>query len=116
LDLVRLGADVIAEAGAMAFVGREQTAQHADGRGLARAVGPEESVDLPTLDAHRQVAHGLTPVERFAQPFDVDGDIRRCRHSARPSATLTGWPTRSRSGRSARASIKNTSFERSSML
>src|SRR5690349_10749659 len=116
LDLVGLRADVIAKARAAAFVGGKQTAQHADRRGLARPVRPEEAVDLPALDAQRQVAHGLAPVEGFRQPFDLDGDIRRGRHSPRSSATLTGWPTRSRSGRSGRASIKNTSFERSSML
>src|SRR5262249_33625963 len=36
LDLVGLGADVVTEAGAVPFVRREQPAQHADGRGLAR--------------------------------------------------------------------------------
>ena len=100
----------------MAFIGVEQTAQHADSRGLAGAVGAEEAVDLPALDPHRQVAHGLASVEGFGQPLDVDNDVRLRRHWLCPSVTLTGWPTRSRSGRSARASIKNTSFERSSTL
>src|SRR4029450_4445535 len=114
LDLVRLPANVVTEAGAAAFVGGEQAAQHADGRGLARAIGTEEAVDLPALDAHRQIAHGLAAVEGFRRPSDIDGDVRRRGHSARPSTTLTGWPTRSRSGRSSgRASIRNTSFERS---
>src|SRR5262249_49540956 len=116
LDLVRLCADVVAEARAATFVGSEQTAQHADGRGLARPVRPEEAVDLSALDAQRQIAHGLAPVEGFRQALDLDGDIGRRRHPRCPSATLTGWPTRSRSGRSGRASIRNTSFERSSML
>src|SRR5262249_39013218 len=52
LDLVRLGADVVAEAGAATFVRREQPAQHPDGRGLARAVGTQEAVDFPALDPH----------------------------------------------------------------
>src|SRR5262249_37758582 len=43
LDLMRLRADVVAEAGALAFVGREQPCEHADGRGLARAVGTEKA-------------------------------------------------------------------------
>jgi hypothetical protein len=117
LDLVRLGADVVTEAGAVAFVGGEQPAQHPDGRGLARSIEAEEPVDFPALDPHRQVAHDLVAVEGFCQPFDVDGDIRRRRHWPCPSATLTGWPTRRRSGRSSgRASIRNTSFERSSTL
>src|SRR5262249_57230141 len=37
LDLLRLGADVEAEAGAVAFVRGEQPAQHPEGRGLARS-------------------------------------------------------------------------------
>src|SRR5262249_16911495 len=116
LDLVRLGADVVAEAGAVAFVRGEQPAQHPDGRGLARPVGTEEAVDFPALDPHGQVAPDLPAVEGFRQSFDVDGDIGHRRHWPCPSATLTGWPTRKCSGRSGRASIKNTSFERSSML
>jgi len=39
-DFRRLGADVEAEAGTAAAIGREQPAEHADGRGLAGAVGP----------------------------------------------------------------------------
>src|SRR5262249_56664598 len=35
LDLVRLGADVVTETGALAFVRGERPAQHPDGRGLA---------------------------------------------------------------------------------
>src|SRR6266436_8195087 len=49
LDLVCLGADVIAEAGAVTFVRREQPAQHPDGRGLARAVRTQEAIDFPAL-------------------------------------------------------------------
>src|SRR5262245_19660577 len=128
LDLVRLAADVVAEAGAAALVWREQAAQHPDGGGLAGAVGAEKAVDLPALHPHRQVAHDLAAAEGFGQAFDLDGDrgrrrrrARRCtgrrvRHCASPSTTLTGWPTRRCSGRSDRASIMNTSLERSSML
>ena len=75
LDLVGLGADVVAEAGAVAFVGREQPAQHADGGGLAGAVGPEEAVDRAALDLHRQVAHHRPAVEFLGQVMDVDDDV-----------------------------------------
>ena len=77
LDLVGLGADVVAEAGAVALVGREQPAQHADGGGLAGAVGPEEAVDRAALDLHGQVAHHRAAVERLGQAVDVDGDVER---------------------------------------
>ena len=50
LDRPRLLDDVVAEAGAAAPVGRQQAAQHADGRGLAAAVGAEEAADLAALD------------------------------------------------------------------
>ena len=42
LDLVGVAADVVAEAGALAGIRRQQPAQHADGGGLAGAVGPEK--------------------------------------------------------------------------
>ena len=119
LDLVGLGADVVAEAGAVALVGREQPAQHADGRGLAGAVGAEEAVDRAALDLHRQVAHDLAAAEGFGQPVDIDGDVGRgrcVRHCSGPSVTLTGWPTRSRSGRSGTRLDQEHELVRSSRL
>src|SRR5262249_43199348 len=62
-DLVRLRADVIAQAGAAALIGCEQPAQHADGRRLARPVGAEKAVDLPALHPHREVAYDLATPE-----------------------------------------------------
>ena len=119
-DLVGLRPDVIAKASAVALIGDEQAAQHANGRRLARAVRPEEPVDFTALHPHRKVTHDLAAIKGFRQPFNVDHDLRCCRsvgrHCGCPNATLTGWPTRSRSGRSVRASIRNTSFERSSKL
>src|SRR4029079_7372838 len=44
LDLIGLVADVVTETGAVAMVGRQQPAQHPDGRGLARSIGSEEPV------------------------------------------------------------------------
>src|SRR5262249_51113002 len=90
LDLVRLPADVIAEAGAVAFVGGEQAAQHSDCGALARAIWTREAVARATPDTHREVAPGLATVEGLREPFDVDGDVRRGRHWRSPSATLTG--------------------------
>src|SRR5690606_20090319 len=45
LDAGRIAPDVEAEAGALALVGRQQSAQHADGRRLARSIGAEKAVD-----------------------------------------------------------------------
>ena len=85
-----------------------------------RTIGTEESIDLTALDLHREVAHDLAAAEGFGQAMDVDGDLgcrRGCAgHCSGPRETLTGWPTRRCSGRSGRASIRNTSLERSSML
>ena len=57
----------------MPAIGRQQAAEHAQRRGLARAVGSEEAVDLAAPDAHGQVAHHHLAVERLGEPFDVDG-------------------------------------------
>src|SRR5207244_810148 len=113
LDLVGLGADVVAQARAAAFVRRQQAGEHADGRGLARAVATEEAVDGAAPHLHGEIAHDLAAVEGLGEPFHVDRDVGGGRHGALStcvSATLTGCPTRSRSGRAGRASTKNTSF------
>src|SRR5438445_11912391 len=74
LDAVGVAADVVAEAGALAPVGRQQYAEHADGRGLAASVGAEEAVDAAALHLHRQLMHHLAAAERFRQSLDVDAD------------------------------------------
>ena len=121
LDLLGLGADVVAKARACAGVWREQAAQHADRRGLAGTVRAEKAVDRAALDLQRQVAHHHAAVEAFRQAVDIDHDVGRRAHRfasgcAGCSVTVTGWPTRSVSGVSVRASIMNTSLERSSWL
>ena len=77
LDLVGLGADVVAEAGAGAFIRRQQAAQHADRGRLAGAVRAEEAVDRAALDLHREVAHHRAAVEFFGQAVHIDDDIGR---------------------------------------
>jgi hypothetical protein len=52
LDLVGVLQDVVAEAGALAAVGRQQAAEDADGRGLARTVRPEKAVNRAALHLH----------------------------------------------------------------
>ena len=62
----------------------------------------------------------VRPSNDLVRPSHVDRDVGRGASwrlaPAASSATLTGWPTRSRSGCSGRASIMNTSLERSSRL
>src|SRR4029077_6540544 len=112
-DLVGVATNVVAEAPALAAVGCQQAAQHADGRGLAAAIGPKEAVDRAALDLHAEVMHDLAAFEGFRKPANVNRDIgMEFRHYAhRFSAigvlglrkTLTGWPTRKASGRDGRA-------------
>ena len=73
------------EAGALPLVRREQAGEHADGRGLAGAIGTEKSVDGAALDLHGQVAHHGAAAEGFRQPMDVDGDFMTVGHGAGPS-------------------------------
>ncbi|MEY9620686.1 hypothetical protein ABH982_004143 [Bradyrhizobium ottawaense] len=85
LDLFGIAADVVAETGALAAIRGEETAEDTDGRGLARAVGPEEAVDRAALHLHRQIVHDLAAAERFGQALDVDRDAALAIH--RLSAT-----------------------------
>src|SRR5262245_17619520 len=75
LDRAGLRANVVTEAGAFAFVRRQQPCQHANGRSLARAVRTEKAIDRPALDLHREVAHDLAPTKRLAQTVHIDRDI-----------------------------------------
>src|SRR6202790_5505878 len=124
LDLVGVAADVVAETPALAAVGRQQPAQHADGGGLAGTVGAEEAVDGAALHLHRQIMHHLAAAERLCQALDVDRNVGGGRRGHRLSATgvlalrytLIGWPTRKASGRLGRAWTRYTSLLRSSRL
>src|SRR5262249_38222680 len=132
LDLIGVTADVVAEAGRAPPLRRGQAAPQSAGRGLGPAVGAGKAVDLAALHRHREITHDGAAAEGFRQSFDLDRDLRRgrcdaghgcCRYSrlltsvAGPAnVTLTGWPTRRCSGVVVRASIRNTSFERSSRL
>ena len=75
LDLLGLGADVVAQTSAGALVGRQQTAQHADRGGLAGAVGAEKAVDGAALDLQRQIADHRAAVECLGQAVDIDDDV-----------------------------------------
>jgi hypothetical protein len=116
LDLVGVSANVVAQTPALAAVGRQQSAEHADGGGLAAAVGAEEAVDGAALHLHRQIMHHLAPTKRFCQAPDIDRDVGygsvRLGHCLSATGvlalrkTLIGWPTRNASGRAGRAWIR----------
>ncbi|MNK90611.1 hypothetical protein D3C87_1106720 [compost metagenome] len=120
LDLGGLLQDVEAQAGARARVRRQQPAHHADGGGLAAAVGAEEAEDLAARHLHGQVVDHVLVAEALVQPLDVDrqravGAIHGVVHDC---ATSTGWPGRSLGASSGvgRASIRKTSLRRVSLL
>ena len=117
-DLAALGQDVEAEAGAAPRIGGQQAAQHADGGGLAGAVGAEEAVDLPAHHPHGEIVHHQGGAEPLAEALHLDGDVgrrraplprRRCgrrAHGFGPSVTVTGWPGRVAAGSVGRASTR----------
>ena len=110
-DRVALADDVEPEAGARAAIRAEQPAEHADGRGLAAAVGPEKAPDLPRRHLHRQALDHGALAEALGEPVDVDGERR-----AHGSRTSTGWPGRSTVPAGSRASAMTTSFALASRL
>ena len=75
LDLRALAPDVEAQAGAGARVRREQAAHHPDGRGLAAAVGAEETEDFPAPDLQRDVPDDVLVAEMLVQVADVDDEF-----------------------------------------
>ena len=102
LDLVGFGADVVAETGAAALVRGQQPAQHADGGGLARAVGAEEAVDSPRFTRIDRLRTTVRLPKDFVSPstsMAMSGAAVTSFTVSVPSVTLTGCPTRSRSGR-----------------
>jgi hypothetical protein len=74
LDRGRI-ADVVAQAGALARIGLEQPADHADGSRLAAAVRAEEAVDLALAHLQREIDHHVLVAEGLVQPAHVDGEV-----------------------------------------
>jgi len=72
LDQQALAADVVAKHLTLALVGRQQAAHHADGGGLARAVGTKEADDLALRHAHRHVIDHGPAAEALDEPADLD--------------------------------------------
>jgi hypothetical protein len=75
-DPPRCAPDVLPGDVGVAGVGRQQRGEDAQGRGLARAVGPEQAEDLPGGDGQVDAADGLNRgargPERLAQPGHLD--------------------------------------------
>jgi hypothetical protein len=68
-----LSHDVVTRHARRARGGRQQRGEHEDGRRLARAVGPEEAVDLARLDGQVDPVDGPHPAFELAhEAFDLD--------------------------------------------
>ena len=75
--------------------GREDAGQHAQGRGLAGAVGPDEAEQLAARDIERQPVHGDRDAERateIAQRDRGSGAVLERHLAASPNRTSAGMP------------------------
>ena len=88
-----------------ALVGREQAAQHADGRGLAAAVGAEKAADLAALDLDADMVDHRARAEALDQAAHVDDRAHR-------SAHVDGWPGLRLMPSAGQASTMKTSLPR----
>ena len=86
LDFLTRGNHVMAEAGATAVVGAEQTAEHADKGRFAAAVGSEKAADFASTNLQIDRVHGREISEPLGHSTDVDGKIVRHGYSIK-SAT-----------------------------
>src|SRR5262249_51647051 len=75
LDLLALGADRMADDGRPAAGRRQESAEHLDRRRLAGAVRAEEAEDLPALDRHREIDHGVERPEAAAETIGGDDGV-----------------------------------------
>ncbi len=69
---VGIGANVVPGDARRARSRRRERGHHADQRGLARAVGPEQAEDFSLGDAEADVVHGHELAELFRQMVDFD--------------------------------------------
>jgi len=65
----------VAEAGPLAAVGREQSAEHADRRRLAAAVRSQEAEDLAAPHGEREILDRVVIAEVLVQAAHVDDDV-----------------------------------------
>src|SRR6202035_1292395 len=75
LDLSGLAHDVVAQARAFAAVRGEQSAEHANRRRLAAAVGAEKAENLAAAHAERKVLDHVVLAEMLVDAVHVDDDV-----------------------------------------
>src|SRR5207248_10794399 len=118
LDAVGLFDHIEAKAGSSAGIGLEEPAEHADGRCLAAAVGPEKAPHLAF--GHRDIdsIDGDFAPEALGEAVNVDGKRTHGAGARAAGSGLTSTGTPGRIGRppATRASALNTSLSRFSWL
>ena len=72
LGLVGFFKDIVAVDADVTLGGGKASGHDVHGGGFARAVGPQEAVDLPVLDAEGEVVHGLEVAVAFCQMLYFD--------------------------------------------
>ena len=82
-DQRRLPDDVEPQAGTIAAVGDQEAAQHADGGGLAAAIGAEKAANLALGDLQAQPLDDFQGAKTLAQIMDVDDVVRSWRYNQR---------------------------------
>src|SRR5262249_46857602 len=115
LDLHALVAQVEAENMTLAFVRDEQSADHPQGRRLARAIRPEEAAYPPLGQAQVEMIDDRAPAKSLGEAMHVNG--RRGVHDPLAGSISTGRPKGSGVLDGARpASTRNTSLARAPSL
>ena len=82
LDLEGVRADVQAVDGHGAADGGTEAGEYAHGRGLARAVAPQQGGGLPGVRLHVDAAYGLHLAEADVEAADVDHGLAHQQNSA----------------------------------
>jgi hypothetical protein len=88
----RIRDDVQPETGSAAAVRRQQTAEHADRRRFAAAIGAEEAADLARGRLQIQAMHDFVRAKAFLQIAHIDDEVGHCPAPAPIGRTSIGWP------------------------
>ena len=88
----RISDDVQPEAGSAAAVRRQQTAEHADRRRLAAAIGAEKAADLACGHLQIEPMNHPTRAKTLLQIAYVDNEFGHCPPPLATGRTSIGWP------------------------
>ena len=113
LDRLALAAEIQAQHRSLARVRGQEAAEHAQGGGLARAVGAEEAGDPALFHLDRDILDDMFVAEALVEPPDIDGQAHvPLRAVPGRGCTSTGRPTVRLAAFAGAASTRNTSLSR----